>query len=79
MATITLRQLRDTRQFKALLQAGEVIDVCERYKFLGSFQPRSSRTAATSYPDFVARMKETFGDRQFDVVGDLIADREDRF
>jgi hypothetical protein len=24
-------------------------------------------------------MKETFGDRQFNVVGDLITDREDRF
>jgi len=31
------------------------------------------------WPDFEGRLKDIFGDRVFNVVDDLIKDREDRF
>jgi hypothetical protein len=80
MQSITLRQLRDTRQVKAWLKAGVQIEVRERNLVLGDLVPRTPpRPQPIEWPDFEARARAIFGDRVFPIVEDLIADREDRF
>jgi hypothetical protein len=78
MQSITLRQLRDTRQIKAWLKAGVQIEVRERNEVLGDLVPRTP-PRPVEWPDFAARRRAIFGDRVFPIVEDLIADREDRF
>jgi hypothetical protein len=80
MQSITLRQLRDTRQIKAWLRAGVQIEVRERKEVLGDLVPRTPPSPRpVEWPDFAARRRAIFGDRVFPIVEDLIADREDRF
>ncbi len=63
MPSINLRQLRDTRQLKAWLQAGKTIELRERNRVLGRIVPESSPIHEPVFPDFVGRMKKIFGDR----------------
>jgi hypothetical protein len=80
MQSITLRQLRDTRQVKAWLKAGVQIEVRERKEVLGDLVPRTPPTPRpVEWPNFAARRRAIFGDRVFPIVEDLIRDREDRF
>lgn len=80
MQSITLRQLRDTRQVKAWLRAGVQIEVRERNEVLGDLVPRTPpRLRPVEMPDFAARLKRNFGDRMIPAVEMLIEDREDRF
>lgn len=80
MQSITLRQLRDTRQVKAWLRAGVHVEVRERNEVIGDLVPRTPpKPRAVEWPDFEARARAIFGDRVFPIVDDLIADREDRF
>jgi len=80
MQSITLRQLRDTRQVKAWLKAGIHIEVRERNLVLGDLVPRTPPSpSAVEWPDFAARLKEHYGDRMVPAVEMLIEDREDRF
>jgi antitoxin (DNA-binding transcriptional repressor) of toxin-antitoxin stability system len=77
MQSITLRQLRDTRQVKAWLKAGVQIEVRERNQVLGDLVPRTPQApSAVEWPDFAARRRAIFGDRVLTPVADLIADRE---
>jgi antitoxin (DNA-binding transcriptional repressor) of toxin-antitoxin stability system len=77
MQTITLRQLRDTKQVKEWLRAGVHIEVRERGEVIGDLVPRTPPTPrAVEWPDFAARLKEQYGDRVLTPVADLIADRE---
>jgi hypothetical protein len=78
MQSITLRQLRDTRQVKAWLRAGVHIEVRERNEVLGDLLPRTPpKPSVVEWPDFAARLKRMYGDRILTPVADLIADRED--
>jgi hypothetical protein len=78
MLSITLRQLRDTRQVKAWLKAGVQIEVRERKEVLGDLVPRTPpKPSPVEWPDFAARLKRMYGDRILTPVADLIADRED--
>jgi len=80
MQSITLRQLRDTRQVKAWLKAGIQIEVRERKEVLGDLVPRTPpRPSPVEWPDFEARARKIFGDRMIPAVEMLIEDREDRF
>ena len=77
MQSITLRQLRDTRQVKAWLKAGVHIEVRERNEVLGDLVPRTpADPRPVKIPDFAARRRAIFGDRVLTPVADLIADRE---
>jgi hypothetical protein len=77
MQSITLRQLRDTRQIKAWLKAGVHIEVRERNEVLGDLVPRTPPAPRpVEWPDFEARAREIFGDRVIPAVDDLIEDRE---
>jgi hypothetical protein len=80
MQSITLRQLRDTRQVKAWLKAGVQIEVRERKEVLGDLVPRTPpKLSPIEWPDFEARARKIFGDRMIPAVEMLIEDREDRF
>ena len=83
MQSITLRQLRDTRQVKAWLMAGETVEVRERNTVLGRIVPRrpaeEARQRPVDWPDFAARRKAIFGDKVIPAVEILIEEREDRF
>jgi hypothetical protein len=78
MQSITLRQLRDTRQVKAWLRAGVQVEVRERKEVLGDLVPRTPmKPSPVEWPDFAARLKRMYGDQILTPVADLIADRED--
>jgi antitoxin (DNA-binding transcriptional repressor) of toxin-antitoxin stability system len=66
MQSITLRQLRDTRQVKAWLKAGVHIEVRERNEVIGDLVPRTPPTPnPVEWPDFAARRRAIFGDYVF--------------
>ena len=80
MQSITLRQLRDTKQVKKWLRAGVHIEVRERSEVLGDLVPRMPPKADRTkieWPDFEARAKAIFGDRVTTIVDDLIHEREE--
>ncbi len=80
MQSITLRQLRDTKQVKEWLRAGVHIEVRERGEVLGDLVPRTPPAShPVDWPDFEARLKQHYGDRMIPAVEMLIEDREDRF
>jgi antitoxin (DNA-binding transcriptional repressor) of toxin-antitoxin stability system len=66
MPSVNLRQLRDTRQLKAWLEAGETVELRERDRVLGRIVPERSKLPPAEWPDFAARLKEMWGDRIFD-------------
>jgi hypothetical protein len=80
MQSITLRQLRDTRQVKAWLKAGVHIEVRERNEVLGDLVPRTPPAPdSVEWPDFEARAREIFGDRVIPAVDILIEERNSRY
>jgi antitoxin (DNA-binding transcriptional repressor) of toxin-antitoxin stability system len=79
MPSVNLRQLRDTRQLIAWLDAGEVVELRKRNRVVARIVPESPRTEPVEWPDFEARLKSIYGDRVIPAVEMLIEDREDRF
>jgi hypothetical protein len=80
MQSITLRQLRDTRQVKAWLRAGVQIEVRERKEVLGDLVPRTPpKPSPVEWPDFEARARKIFGDRMIPIVEDMIEERNSRY
>ena len=79
MASLNMRGLRDTRKLKTLLRQGKSIELRDRNRVIGRIVPETQAAEAVEWPDFEGRLKDIFGDRVFNVVDDLIKDREDRF
>jgi antitoxin (DNA-binding transcriptional repressor) of toxin-antitoxin stability system len=81
MPSINLRQLRNTRQLKSWLKAGETVELRERNQVLGRIvpEPASNHHAPAEWPDFAARRKRIFDDRVIPIVDDLIAERNSRY
>lgn len=81
MLSINLRQLRNTRQLKAWLKAGETVELRERNRVLGRIVPENGRRPSrpVEWPDFEARAKAIFGDRVVPIVDDLIEERNSRY
>lgn len=81
MPSINLRQLRDTRQLKAWLAAGQTVELRERNRVLGHIKPEpvAKRAEPVEWPDFETRAKAIFGDRIISIVDDLIEKRNSRF
>jgi len=77
MPSVNLRQLRDTRQLKAWLRAGETVELRERDKILGRIVPEAPK--AVEWPDFEARSRAIFGDRLFDRNAVLEAREDSRY
>ena len=63
MAVTNMRGLRDTRQIKAWLRAGESIEIRERNVVIGRILPEEKKADKKDWPDFEARAKKLFGDR----------------
>ena len=76
MQSVNLRQLRNTRQLKAWLAAGETVELRERSHVLGRIVPEEQEPNKVELSDFEERMKAIFGDRVLTPVADLIAERE---
>lgn len=76
MPSVNLRQLRDTKQLKAWINAGEVVELRERDKVLARIVPESPSLAPNKWPDANARRRRIFGDRTIPAVEKLIEDRE---
>ena len=76
MKSITLRQLRDTKQVKTWLRAGVHIEVRERNEVIADLVPRTPPRTPVEWPDFEARLKRNFGDRILPGADLLIEERE---
>jgi len=76
MQSINLRQLRDTRQLKAWLKAGETVELRERDTVLAKIVPEETPRAPVEWPDFIGRARKIFGDRVFEENG-VLEDRKD--
>jgi hypothetical protein len=79
MPSVNLRQLRDTRQLKIWLKAGETVELRERNCVLGKIVPEQPVAKPVEWPDFAARLKENFGDRMIPAVDILIEERNSRW
>ena len=71
MASVNLRQLRNTRQLKEWLAAGETVELRERDRVLAKIVPETAATHPKQLPDFEARLKEIWGDRVLPAVDTL--------
>jgi antitoxin (DNA-binding transcriptional repressor) of toxin-antitoxin stability system len=76
MHSVNLRQLRDTRQLKAWLKAGETVELRERDHVLGRIVPEEPVKQPVEWPDFEARAKKIFGDRVLSGADLVIEERE---
>jgi antitoxin (DNA-binding transcriptional repressor) of toxin-antitoxin stability system len=80
MKTASIRDLRyDFKKVERMLSQGNVVEITKRRKVVAHLTPVPSERPPL--PDFLARLKEIYGDKVLEVSGaDLIsADREDRF
>lgn len=74
--SIKLRQLRDTKQLKAWLAAGETVELRERDQVLGRIVPEETTKPPVEWPDFAARARKIFGDRILPGADLLLEERE---
>jgi len=79
MHSVNLRQLRDTRQLKAWLKAGETVELRERDKVLGRIVPEELEKQPVEWPDAAARRRKIFGDRVFEANAVLDAREDSRY
>lgn len=75
MPSITIRQLRDTRQLKAWLRAGKTVELRERDKVIGKIVPVAATAGPREYPDWAAMRREIYGDRVINATDWLIKER----
>ena len=73
--SVVLRQLRNTRQLKAWLQAGETVELRERNRIIGRIVPVRSSVGSREWPDFVARAKRIFEKRVLPGADLLVEER----
>ena len=63
MASVNMRQLRDTRRLKALLRAGKTVELRDRDTVIAHIVPENHHATAAALPDFAARRHAIFGER----------------
>ncbi|HLW85006.1 MAG TPA: hypothetical protein VKR60_07285 [Candidatus Sulfotelmatobacter sp.] len=78
MASVNMRQLRDTKRLKNLLRAGATVELRERDRVIARIVPEPQETGTVKYPDFAARRKKMFGDRIFPGA-DLVIEERGRY
>jgi antitoxin (DNA-binding transcriptional repressor) of toxin-antitoxin stability system len=76
MPSVNLRELRDTRQLKTWLKAGETVELRERNRVLGKIVPEPPAARPVEWPDFAARLKRNFGNRILPGADLLIEERK---
>jgi hypothetical protein len=79
MPSVNLRELRNTRQLKIWLKAGETVELRERNCVLGTIVPDKPMVQPAERPDFAARRRAIFGDRTINAVEILIEERNSRY
>jgi antitoxin (DNA-binding transcriptional repressor) of toxin-antitoxin stability system len=83
MPSVNIRELRDTRQLLTWLEAGEVVELRKRNRVVARIVPESpsidSLKKSVPMPDFAARRRAIFGDRQINAVEILIDERNSRY
>ena len=79
MPSVNLRQLRDTKQLKAWLKAGETVELREREQVLARIVPEESAKEPVEWPDFEARARKIFGDLVFEKNAVLEAREDSRY
>ncbi len=72
---MNIRQLRETRRLKALLQAGETVDLCERDRLIGRIVPAAVTMRTSQLPDFASRATKIFGTRVLSGANVVIEER----
>jgi antitoxin (DNA-binding transcriptional repressor) of toxin-antitoxin stability system len=79
MTTVSVRDLRyDFPKIEKLLRQGEEIQITKRRKVIARLVPE--KTERPPLPDFLARAREIYGDKVFEVSGaDIIRMDRDRF
>ncbi len=75
MHSLNIRQLRDTRRWKAWLRAGETVELRERDRVIAKIVPVNGNQPRADMPDFAARRKKIFGDRILPGADLLIEER----
>lgn len=70
-----MRQLRNTRQLKEWLDAGQTIELRERDRVLARILPVRKPVTAEEWPDFGKHAREVMGDRIVSGADLLISDR----
>jgi len=76
MASLNLRQLRDTRRLKAWLRAGNTVELRERNRVIARIVPEKAEEKPGNWPDFEARARELLGDR---VLPNVVLDDRGRY
>jgi antitoxin (DNA-binding transcriptional repressor) of toxin-antitoxin stability system len=83
MPSVNIRQLRDTRQLLGWLEAGEVVELRKRNIVVARIVPESPKIEQSKrpvkWPDFAARRRAIFGDRQINAVEILIEEGNSRY
>jgi antitoxin (DNA-binding transcriptional repressor) of toxin-antitoxin stability system len=79
MQSVNLRQLRDTKQLKLWLKAGETVELRERDTVLGRIVPVATVKPPVEWPDFEARRRKIFGDRILEKNAVLEAREDSRY
>ncbi|HXE30430.1 MAG TPA: hypothetical protein VN515_01375 [Terriglobales bacterium] len=74
MPSINLRQLRDTRQLKRWLKAGQTVELRERDQVFAKIVPVGPEPRGP-LPDFGARTQAIFGNRKVPSSKLLLAER----
>ena len=78
MATLNLRQLRDTRLLKSWLRAGKTVELRERNRVIARIVPETIPARPLEWPDFAARRKKILGQRILPGA-DLVISERGRF
>jgi antitoxin (DNA-binding transcriptional repressor) of toxin-antitoxin stability system len=78
MASVNIRQLRDTRRLKAWLRAGKTVELRERERVIARIIPAGRPCEPVEWPDFAARRKQLFGDRVLPGA-DLVIEERGRY
>jgi len=75
VASINIRQLRDTPRLKAWLRAGKTVELHERNRLIGRIVPEAATPTTRKWPDFAALRREIIGDRILPGADLLIEER----
>lgn len=75
MPSINMRQLRNTRQLKEWLGAGQTVELRERDEVVARILPVRKAVPASEWPDFGECVRKVMGDRVVSGADLLISDR----
>lgn len=80
MKTASIRDLRyDFKKVAQLLREGEEVQITNRKRVIARLVPEPPETRP-ELPDFMARMREIYGDRVLRVTGaEIISEDRDRY